>query len=80
MCFYWHRWNVRNEIALKYAVINVDRDINRNVIDLDGMIVKAGDKIQQKFSSNHQLLSGFVNASLLFCVVAWPSLVQSKTD
>ncbi|MDI9540747.1 MAG: DUF554 domain-containing protein [Bacillota bacterium] len=39
-----------------------------NVIDLDGMIVKAGDKIQQKFSSKSPIASGFVNASLLFCV------------
>ena len=40
-----------------------------NVIDPDGMIVKLGDKIQGKFSSKSPIASGFVNASLLFCVV-----------
>lgn len=39
-----------------------------NIIDLDGMIVKLGDKIQQKFSSTSSIASGFVNSSLLFCV------------
>ncbi len=39
-----------------------------NIIDLDAMIVRLGDKIQQKFSSSSPIASGFVNASLLFCV------------
>ena len=39
-----------------------------NIIDLDAMIVRIGDKIQQKFSSSSPIASGFVNASLLFCV------------
>ncbi|HQB31804.1 MAG TPA: DUF554 domain-containing protein [Erysipelotrichaceae bacterium] len=39
-----------------------------NIIDLDGMIVRLGEKIQKKFSSKSPIASGFVNASLLFCV------------
>ena len=39
-----------------------------NIVDLDGMIIKIGDKIQQKFNSKSPIAVGFVNASLLFCV------------
>ncbi len=38
------------------------------VIDLDGQIVKLGDKLQQRFSTKNPVALGFVNSSLLFCV------------
>ncbi|MGN1398830.1 MAG: DUF554 domain-containing protein [Erysipelotrichaceae bacterium] len=39
-----------------------------SVIDLDGLLVKLADKIQQKFTTKSPVASGFVNASLVFCV------------
>ncbi|MGI6607777.1 MAG: DUF554 domain-containing protein [Erysipelotrichaceae bacterium] len=39
-----------------------------NIIDLDGLIVIIGEKIQERFSYKSSIAAGFVNASLLFCV------------
>ncbi len=38
------------------------------LLDLDGKIVRSGNKLQKHFSSSNPIAAGFVNATLLFCV------------
>ncbi len=38
------------------------------LLDLDGKIVRSGNKLQKHFSSSNPIAVGFVNATLLFCV------------